>query len=150
MEIVLLVPVKKLGNTGDIVKVSRGHAINCLIPEGKATFATPEEIKRATVLKETRKISKSDGEAWTVDAFDRLKGKTFIFSEKITASGKLFGSVAEKDIVSKISEELNIEIKKEHVRLPHHIKDLGDHTVEIHLSEKKIVKVVVRVEEKKV
>jgi len=148
MDLVLLSPVKKLGNTGDIVNVSRGHAINCLIPQGKAAYATVEEVKRAKALQATRKLSKEGSETWAVDAVARLKGKTILFSEKITAAGKLFGSVAEKDIIAKIMEDLNVELKKDHIRMPHHIKDLGDHSVEIHLSEKQVVKVTVRVEGK--
>ena len=42
MEIILLEKVDNVGGIGDLVRVKSGYARNYLIPQGKATLATPE------------------------------------------------------------------------------------------------------------
>ncbi|MFM2289201.1 MAG: hypothetical protein RL684_2344, partial [Pseudomonadota bacterium] len=44
MELILLQKVKNLGNLGDKVKVKPGYGRNYLVPQGKATAATAENI----------------------------------------------------------------------------------------------------------
>ena len=44
MEVILLEKVENLGNIGDQVNVKSGYGRNFLLPQGKATLATPENI----------------------------------------------------------------------------------------------------------
>ena len=46
MDIILLQKVANLGNIGDRVKVKSGFGRNFLLPAGKATLATPDNIAR--------------------------------------------------------------------------------------------------------
>ena len=46
MEIILLEKIDNVGAIGDRVKVKSGYARNFLIPQGKATVATPENIAK--------------------------------------------------------------------------------------------------------
>ncbi|TLY89621.1 MAG: 50S ribosomal protein L9, partial [Gammaproteobacteria bacterium] len=46
MEVILLQKVANLGNIGERVKVRSGYGRNFLLPQGKATLATPENIAR--------------------------------------------------------------------------------------------------------
>src|SRR3970040_895847 len=46
MEIILLEKVDNVGGIGDRVKVKSGYARNFLLPQGKATLATPENIAK--------------------------------------------------------------------------------------------------------
>ena len=46
MEVILLQKVANLGNIGDRVKVRSGYGRNFLLPQGKATLATPENVAR--------------------------------------------------------------------------------------------------------
>ena len=45
MNIILLERIEKLGQIGDLVTVKSGYAINFLLPQGKAAFASKENIK---------------------------------------------------------------------------------------------------------
>ena len=49
MEIILKKDVANLGHADDIVEVKTGYAVNYLIPQGLAIFATPS-AKNASVL----------------------------------------------------------------------------------------------------
>ena len=53
MNIILLERIEKLGQIGDLVTVKSGYARNFLLPQGKAVFASKENIK----LFENQKIS---------------------------------------------------------------------------------------------
>ena len=46
MEVILLQKVANLGNVGDRVKVKSGFGRNYLLPQGKATVATPDNVAR--------------------------------------------------------------------------------------------------------
>ena len=45
MNIILLERIEKLGQIGDLVTVRSGYARNFLLPQGKAVFASKENIK---------------------------------------------------------------------------------------------------------
>jgi len=51
MEIILLERIENIGSIGDKVKVKPGYARNFLIPQGKATFATPENIAKFEAMR---------------------------------------------------------------------------------------------------
>ncbi len=44
MQVILLERVENLGNLGDKVNVKSGYGRNFLVPQGKATIATPDNI----------------------------------------------------------------------------------------------------------
>ena len=46
MDLILLQKVANLGNIGDRVKVKSGYGRNFLLPQGKATVATPDNIAK--------------------------------------------------------------------------------------------------------
>ncbi len=46
MDIILLEKIDNVGQIGDKVSVKPGFARNYLIPQGKATLATPENIAK--------------------------------------------------------------------------------------------------------
>jgi large subunit ribosomal protein L9 len=45
MEIILLERVEKLGQMGELVSVKSGYARNYLLPQGKAVFASKDNVK---------------------------------------------------------------------------------------------------------
>ena len=52
MDVILLQKVANLGNIGDRVKVRSGYGRNFLLPEGKATLATPDNVARFEARRE--------------------------------------------------------------------------------------------------
>ena len=51
MQIILLEKVENVGSIGDQVTVKPGYARNYLIPKGKATFATPDNIAKFEAMR---------------------------------------------------------------------------------------------------
>ncbi len=134
MEIILLDKVENLGGIGDCVKVKAGYARNYLIPQGKATPATEENLARMEAhraeleRKAADENSQAEGRAEQV----RQLGSISI-TAKLGSEGKLFGSVGTVDI-AEACEAAGVHIERSEVRLADGpIKVAGDHQVDIHL-----------------
>jgi large subunit ribosomal protein L9 len=146
MQIILLEKVANLGGIGDMVKVKPGYARNYLIPKGKATVATAENIakfeeRRADLEK------KAAGEiAVARDRAAKLEGQVVTITAHAGPEGKLFGSIGTLDIAEACTA-LGIEVERSEVRLPEGpIRVLGSHEVELHLHSDVDVPITVVVE----
>ena len=129
MNIILLEPIKKLGEAGEVVKVRPGYARNYLIPQGLALFATKAnkaelEVRlnqRARLLAER----KTDAER-----LRSLLGEDSIVEIAVTAGeGRIYGSVGKKDIAEAIEKTYEVQIDRRKLELNKPIKELGDYTI---------------------
>lgn len=144
MDIILLEQVENLGGIGDRVKVRSGYARNFLLPKGKATLATPENI---AIFEERRaELERKQNEelASARVRADRIQGLSLQLQANAGPEGKLFGSVGTIDIVA-ACDAAGVPIERSEVRLPDGpIRMLGEHEIEIHLQSD--VNVTIRVE----
>jgi large subunit ribosomal protein L9 len=133
MEIILLQKVANLGNIGDRVKVKPGYGRNFLLPHGKATLATPDNIAKFEARR--AELEKAAGEelraAQTRAA--KLGGLKLSLTAKAGGEGKLFGSIGTSDI-AEAATRAGFEVERSEVRLPHGpIRQAGEHVVQLHL-----------------
>jgi large subunit ribosomal protein L9 len=133
MEIILLQKVDNVGGIGDLVRVKSGYARNYLIPQGKATLATPEnkakfESRRAELeAKAAAELAAAQARA------KKLEGLTLKIEMQAGAEGKLFGSVGTVDIAEAVAKQ-GIEVERSEVRLPDGpLRVVGEHQIELHL-----------------
>lgn len=132
MDIILLERVEKLGQIGDLVSVKSGFARNYLLPQGKAVFASKENIK----LFEERKSQlegeniKRKNEAQKVS--DNIKFNEVVIIRAASESGQLYGSVSAKDIAEAVSSA-GLSINKNQVILNKSLKALSYEDVSIRL-----------------
>ena len=133
MNVILLEKVENLGNIGDQVAVKSGYGRNFLLPKGKATLATPENIE-IFEQRRTELEAKQAGELQSAQArADKLEELVISISANVGEEGKLFGSIGTVDI-AEASTALGIEILRSEVRLPDGpLREVGEHEVEIHL-----------------
>ena len=133
MEVILLQKVANLGNIGDRVKVRSGFGRNFLLPQGKATLATPDNIarfeaRRAELERMAREHLSSAEERATA-----LKDFKLTIHAKAGTEGKLFGSIGTSDIAEELTRA-NFKVERSEVRMPHGpLRMLGEHTVNLHL-----------------
>lgn len=133
MEVILLEKVDNLGNIGDRVKVRSGYGRNFLLPKGKATLATEENI----AIFEARRAELEHKEAGELAAAESRGAEVQKLMLKLTANagveGKLFGSLGTIDIAEACTEA-GVPVERSEVRLPDGpIRMLGEHEIEIHL-----------------
>ena len=131
-KVVVLEKFKKNWEIGSVVSVKDGYARNYLIPNGKAKFATKENIEQIKSLEET--LLKKDNENKTKANATASKINELKFTKEIPAkeNGELYGSINVSDIVSFLSEN-NINIQKKLIKLGNKIKTTGEYTVDIDL-----------------
>lgn len=134
MEVILLDKVENLGNLGDKVNVKSGYGRNYLLPQGKATMATPENIK----VFEERRAELEKQAANKLAAAQARAAKLNELEISITANagdeGKLFGSIGTHDIAEVLTNNAGIEVHKSEVRLPNGtIRNVGEYSIDLHL-----------------
>jgi large subunit ribosomal protein L9 len=133
MEIILLQKVANLGNIGDRVKVKPGYGRNFLLPQGKATLATADNVAKFEARRaEFEKVAREElGGAQARAA--KLEGFKLTFTAKAGGEGKLFGSVGTSDIAEALNKAGH-KIERSEVRLSHGpIRQVGEHVVQLHL-----------------
>jgi large subunit ribosomal protein L9 len=139
MEVILLQKVANLGNIGDRVKVRAGYGRNFLLPQGKATLATADNVAKFEVRRaELEKAAQAElGGAQARAA--KLEGFKLELTAKAGGEGKLFGSVGTSDVAEAL-RKAGHEIERADVRLPHGpIRQAGEHIIQLHLHSDVIV-----------
>ena len=132
MNIILLERVEKLGQMGEFVSVKSGYARNFLLPQGKAVFASKENVKMFE-----EKKSQLEGENITrkkeaQNLADNIKFKEVVLIRAASESGQLYGSVSAKDI-SNVVTEAGLSINKSQINLNKAIKTLSYEDIYINL-----------------
>jgi len=132
MDIILLERVEKLGQIGDLVSVKSGFARNYLLPQGKAVFASKENIKlfeeRKSQLEGENIARKNEAQKLA----DKIKFNEVVIIRAASESGQLYGSVSAKDIAQAVSEA-GLTINKSQVILNKSLKTLSYEDVFIKL-----------------
>jgi large subunit ribosomal protein L9 len=132
MNIILLERVEKLGQIGDLVSVKSGFARNYLLPQGKAVFASKENIKlfeeRKSQLEGENIARKNEAQKLA----DKIKFNEVVIIRAASESGQLYGSVSAKDIAQAVSDA-GLSINKNQVILNKSLKTLSFEDVSIRL-----------------
>lgn len=133
MEIILLQKVANLGNIGDRVKVKSGFGRNFLLPQGKATVATPANVARFEAQRAELEKAAREHLSSAQERAEAMKNFHLRITAKAGAEGKLFGSVGTSDIAEACSRE-GFKVQRSEVRLPNGaLRMVGEHVVTLHL-----------------
>jgi len=133
MDVILLQKVANLGNIGDRVKVRSGFGRNFLLPQGKATLATADnvarfEARRAELEKAAREHLVSANER-----AEAMKDFKLTIQAKAGTEGKLFGSIGTAD-VAEACQKAGFNVERSEVRMPNGpLRTVGEHVVNLHL-----------------
>lgn len=133
MEIILMQKVANLGNIGDRVKVKAGYGRNFLLPQGKATLATAQNIAkfeaRRAEFEKAAKEELSNAQARAA----KLDGIKLQLTAKAGGEGKLFGSIGTSDVAEAL-RKAGYTVERSQVRMPNGpIRQAGEHVVQLHL-----------------
>lgn len=133
MEVILLEKVRNLGNLGDRVNVKSGYGRNFLIPQNKAVFATPDNVKlfeqRRSELEKKAQQSLASAE----QRASKLNDITVVISAMASDEGKLYGSVGINEIKDALTAK-EIEVSKREIVMPEGpLHSIGNYVVEVHV-----------------
>ncbi|NOT80892.1 MAG: 50S ribosomal protein L9 [Bacteriovoracaceae bacterium] len=127
MKVILTEKVPALGNIGEIVNVSAGHARNYLVPNGLAMVADEGNKKLLAAQQKSlgKKIQAQKDAANEIKK--KVEGLTLELIKKVGASGKLFGTVTNAEL-SKELENKGVLVERRLIHLESPIKGLGTFT----------------------
>ena len=145
MQVILLEKVVNLGGLGDVVKVKDGYARNYLLPQGKATRATPESLAEFEKRRAALEQAQSQALAAAQEKGSKLEGLMVQITQRAGVDGRLFGSVTNVDIVDSLKAQ-GFEVERAMIRLPQGpLKTVGDHEVTVALHTDVLVHIKVSV-----
>ena len=124
MNIILLERIEKLGQMGELVSVKPGYARNFLLPQGKAIFASKQNIKMFEEKKSQLEGENITRKSEAKNLADNISFKEIVLIRAASESGQLYGSVSAKDISNAVTEA-GLSIKKSQVDLNKAIKTLS-------------------------
>ena len=145
MKLILTREVTGLGQAGDVVTVKDGFARNFLLPRGNAIAWSLggekqiEGIRRARASREVRDIDHAREIKTTLEA------ATVTVAVKVGTSGRLFGSVTDKDVAAAIKAATGLDIDRHNIKLAGHIKKTGTHVAKVSLAHQVVATVSISV-----
>jgi large subunit ribosomal protein L9 len=133
MDVILLQKVANLGNIGDRVKVRSGYGRNFLLPGGKATLATPDNVKRFEARREELEKVAHEHLSSAEERAAAMKDFKLTITAKAGTEGKLFGSIGTSD-VAEAATKAGYKVERSEVRMPNGpLRTVGEHNVGLHL-----------------
>ncbi|GDY30895.1 50S ribosomal protein L9 [Gandjariella thermophila] len=135
MKLILTADVSGLGGPGDLVEVKDGYGRNYLLPWGLAIAATKGAEKQVRTIRraqEARRIRDLDHAKEVKGTLEGIS-PVALSAKAAGASGKLFGSVTQADIVSAVKAAGGPTLDKRAIELPGHIKTVGTYSVKVRL-----------------
>lgn len=145
MQVVLLEPVKNLGQTGEVVEVKNGFARNYLIPRGVALRASKENLVQFEEQK--KEIEKRNGEKSKAaeELAKKLDGLAVTIIRQAAEDGRLYGSVTVREIAQQIAESEKLDVESKAIDLLNPIKTVGKTEVNVSLYAGVEAKITVNV-----
>src|SRR4051812_42152358 len=144
MEVILLERIARLGGMGEVVKVRNGYARNFLIPMKKALRASGENKK---LFEERRHIIEEQNAKVKAAAETRaqtLNGLTLTMVRQASQEGKLYGSIAVRDIADAL-KEAGHDVPKSQIIMGTAIKNTGEYPVRLALHAEVVTNIIVNV-----
>lgn len=147
MKVILLDKIARLGDVGTEVEVKAGYARNYLLPQNLAVLATKENRVQFEARRQELEAAAAAKLAEAQALAERISEVTpLVIGVQAGTEGRLFGAVTNRDI-SEVLDTLGITVPKQSVRIPSGvIREVGNHTVVVHLHSEVNVEVPVEVQ----
>lgn len=134
MKVVFFEDVEGTARVGDVKEVKNGFARNFLLPRNIAGAHTKDNLMRANSLaqKESRRQERLDAEARSVTS--KLENYTITIEARVGESGRLFGSVTNRDVAEHLNAAAGTTVDSHIVLLAEPIRELGARPVTIRFT----------------
>jgi large subunit ribosomal protein L9 len=135
MRVVFMDNIKGVGQVGDVKDVADGYARNYLLPRGLAKPATDAVLRdiEAIRAKKAAVVERQRAEAEAVAS--RLSGVTVTLTGRANEQGTLFAAIEPAEVAAAVTAQSGVAIAAEQVKLPEHLKTVGEHPVSLELAE---------------
>ena len=133
MKLILTREVAGLGRAGDVVNVKDGYARNFLLPRGSAILWSQGGEKQIDGIRRARQAREIRDKDHANEIKAALEGASIEIKAKVGDTGRLFGSVTDKDLALAIKSATGVDIDRHKIKLIKPIKNLGKHSAKVSL-----------------
>ncbi|MCU0514759.1 MAG: 50S ribosomal protein L9 [Anaerolineae bacterium] len=133
MKVILLQDIYKQGVTGEVVEVADGYARNYLFPRNMAVRATKSAVRTHEHLSSQVEARRAAYENKLNEVARHINGAELFFERRAAATGKLFGSVTNQEIVDELEKVKGIDINRRRIS-QQGLRELGRHLVQVRLG----------------
>ncbi|HCZ48591.1 MAG TPA: 50S ribosomal protein L9 [Gammaproteobacteria bacterium] len=145
MQVILLEKIRYLGNVGDCVEVKGGYGRNYLLPQGKAVFASPDNVARFEAQRAQIEKAAADALSKAQARAAALQDVTVSIAHKAGEGGRLYGSVTTREIADALIAAGH-EVDRQELSLPEGaIRSLGSYPLDVNLHADVVAQVTVEV-----
>jgi large subunit ribosomal protein L9 len=134
MKVILRTGVANVGEAGDLKEVTGGFARNFLLPRKlayPASKAAEKQVAEEHQSKERRVVKEHRTQ---LELASKLKDVSLTLQVTVGSEEQLYGSVSERDIVTALAAEYQIELEAKAIKIEEPIKQLGVYKVPVRLS----------------
>lgn len=146
MKVVLTKDVKGKGKAGELINVSDGYARNFLFPQNLAIEANNAALSELKSREESKAHHTAVEKKEAEELAEKINNITVTIHAKAGNSGKLFGAITSKEVVSELKNQHSINIDKRKINMKD-IKSYGDFTVNVKLYTGITASLNIKVEE---
>ena len=114
MKVILLKDLKGKGKKGDIIEINNGYAMNYLIPQGIAKPGTATNLNEAHQAKQSQAYHDEQNRLKAIETKSKLEKIVLTIKVKCGSTGKVFGSVTNKEISEELSK-LGYDVDKKKI-----------------------------------
>ena len=132
-EVILTQDEPGLGKRGQVIKVSKGHAQNFLIPQNKALPANPLNLKRFEAVRAKEAKKEAEFKANAADISKKISEMSLTIEAQAGEADKLYGAITSHEIQSRLSQA-GIALERKEIHLEEPIKKLGAYKVPVKLA----------------
>lgn len=146
MKVIFLQHVLNVGKVWEIKEVSDSYARNALLPKKLVKQITKEEEKRLEEKKKKEEKNRVLKVEHRHELWEKLNGKTYVFSLNKDVSWKSFWSIGEKEIIEELKKDMKLDFKKSEIVMSDgHIKKPWNYDVFVKLWEWEMAKIIIKI-----
>ena len=134
IEVMLMDNVKKLGKSGEIVKVAPGYARNYLFTKGLAALATEAAKRKLKKLEAERAAKAAELKKEALEVARQLDKLELNVSAPTTDGTKLYGAISVTDILAAIEANRGVKLERSQISLEDELRVVGEHLATIDLG----------------
>ena len=135
IEVMLMDNVKKLGKSGEIVKVAPGYFRNYLGPKGLASEVTEAAKRRLKKLEAERAARAAELKKEALEIARKLDKLELTVSAATTDGKKLYGAVSVTDLLAAIEAQRGVKIERGQFSLEESLREVGEYEAKIDLGQ---------------
>jgi len=128
VKVLLKQDIDRVGRMGEVIDVAGGYARNYLIPRGLAVGVTRGTMKDIEEQKRVLKVKSDRQREQLASVGEKIMAKPLVIKARCSASGKLFGSITNRQLADAIKEATGEDVYRHNITIDEKIRTVGTHT----------------------